>query len=173
MNRFLVLAIGNTLLSDDGAGAFALRRLQQGPKLPPDVRLVDGGTLSFSLAAELDDCDGLIVVDASRFGAKPGSLRCFSGIEMDAQLQRRGRSVHEVGLSDVLDMARLTGALPARRALIGIEPAVVDWGETLSPEVAAALPEATARVLELLHEWRGAVAASPGDARTPVSGFAS
>jgi len=155
MSQYLVLAIGNTLLTDDSVGAKVLERLQRSRSVPADTRVVDGGTLGFSLGAELDDCDGLIVIDASHMKATPGTVRCFDGDEMDEQLQSSGRSVHEVGLSDLLDIARLTGHLPPHRVLIGIEPETVEWGETLTPQVAAAVPIAAGLVGELLDSWRG------------------
>lgn len=155
MKNYVVLAIGNVLLSDDGVGAKVLAALEAHSSFPADTRLVDGGTLSFSLEAELDDCAGLIVVDASRLGAQPGTVECLEGQAMDRLLQKSGRSVHEVGLADVLDVARLTERLPSHRALIGIEPDTIDWGETLSPAVQAAVPLAADRVLGLLATWRG------------------
>jgi hydrogenase maturation protease len=60
-----------------------------------------------------------------------------------------------VSLADLMDMARLTDRLPTRRALIGIEPALVDWGDGLTPEVAAAVPLAMAEVRRLLSRWDG------------------
>lgn len=154
MNQFVVLAIGNVLLSDDGVGAKVLQRLRGAPGVPADARLVDGGTMSFPLVGEFQDCSGLVVVDASRLGAPPGTVRRFDGDAMDRQLSRSGRSVHEVGLADLLDIARLGGQMPPRRALVGIEPACVDWGETLSPPVQAAVPRAATLITELLQCWR-------------------
>jgi hydrogenase maturation protease len=52
-----------------------------------------------------------------------------------------------------MDMARLTDSLPARRALVGIEPELVDWGDCLTPSVEAAVPVAMAQVRELLARW--------------------
>jgi len=72
---------------------------------------------------------------------------------MDRQVSLPAKSVHEVSLADLMDMVRLTGRLPERRALIGIEPAVIDWGDSLTPVVAAAVPVAMARVRELLGLW--------------------
>jgi len=173
MKSYLVLAIGNTLLTDDGVGAKVVEYLERNDELPADVRLIDGGTLSFSLAAELDDLAGLIVVDASRFRSPPGSFRCFINAEVDAQLQGGGRSVHEVGLSDLLDIARLTGQLPERTALVGIEPADTDWGEELSPAVQAAVPEAAALVTGLIDDWRCAAAVDSQQDLTTTSMGAS
>ena len=65
----------------------------------------------------------------------------------------RRRSVHEVGLIDLLDMARLQGCLPRRRALLCIQPCRIDWSETLSTSVARALPEAARQAQVLLQRW--------------------
>jgi hydrogenase maturation protease len=70
--------------------------------------------------------------------------------------------VHELGLRDLLDAARLTGALPARRALVGVQPERLGWGMELSPSVAAALPVALEAAAGILQGWvAGDIAAAP------------
>ena len=54
----------------------------------------------------------------------------------------------------MLDALRLTGALPARRALVGIEPSSLDWGTEPTPPVNAAIPGAVGRIQALLSQWR-------------------
>jgi len=161
MNRYVVLAIGNILLSDDGVGAKVLEKLKLSGRAPLSARLVDGGTLGFALAAELEDCAGLVVVDASHMSSPAGTVRCFAGDAMDVQLSRLGRSVHEVGLADAIDIARLTDQLPRRRILIGIEPATTDWGEELSPAVDAAVPGVVELVIDTLNDWRRSAGREP------------
>jgi hydrogenase maturation protease len=73
---------------------------------------------------------------------------------MDNFLGSCKRSVHEVGLLDLFDIARLTQTLPGQRALVGIQPASVDWGEEPTEPVAAAIPVAVQKVCELLELWR-------------------
>ncbi len=149
----LILGLGNVLLADEAVGPLAVRRLES--RTPADAPLIfmDGGTLSFSLAVPIGDCPRLIVIDAAAMGDAPGTVRVFDGEDMDRQLARHATSVHEVSLADLLDMARLTDTLPVRRALIGIEPAVVDWGDGLTPAVEAALPEVLSQVGALLTRW--------------------
>jgi hydrogenase maturation protease len=48
----------------------------------------------------------------------------------------------------------LTDSLPAQRALIGIQPEIVDWGEIPSAAVSAALPLACAKAGELIRNWQ-------------------
>lgn len=149
--KILVLGIGNTLLTDEGVGIVAMRELQAQYGEREDMEFLDGGTLSFTLAVPISECDALLVIDAAELGAAAGTVRSFEGEEMDAFLgANRKSSVHEVGLLDLMSISRLTGHWPLRRALIGVQPAVVDWGETLTPQVAAALPEVCARAVGII-----------------------
>ena len=153
--KTLVLGIGNTLLRDEGAGIHAIRMLAQQTAGRNDVELMDGGTLSFTLAGAIEDAGQLIVIDAAQLGGVPGSTQVFIGAGMDAFVGgSRKRSVHEVSLIDLLMIAQLAGHLPQRRALIGIQPHEIDWGEHPSPPVAAALPQACRQALQLIEAWR-------------------
>ncbi len=153
LSQTLILGIGNTLLTDEAVGVQVVERLRERQADFPELRLLDGGTLSFTLIEDICAQPWLIVVDAARFGEPPGSVHCFEGAEMDQYLSRAGRSVHEVGLRDLLDIARLTERLPVRRALIGIEPHTIGWGEQLTPEVAPAVPKAAELALALIARW--------------------
>lgn len=151
----LVLGIGNTLLSDEGVGVHAIYYLRQHHASLPDTEYIDGGTLSFTLAGLIEQADKLIVIDAAQLNAQAGTVRTFIGSDMDNFLGRnRKGSVHEVSLMDLLSIATLAEQLPAKRALIGIQPAVIDWGETPSSQVQAAIPQACSEVLTLVRTWQ-------------------
>lgn len=150
----LVLGIGNTLLSDEGAGIHVLEALRERYPEPADTTYLDGGTLSFTLAGEVEKADNLIVIDAAQLQREPGSINCLTNEDMDAFLGNCKRSVHEVGLLDLLDIARLTDTLPVKRALIAIQPEKIDWGDGPTASVANAIPKAVEHVVELIHEFR-------------------
>ncbi|MFH0934785.1 MAG: HyaD/HybD family hydrogenase maturation endopeptidase [Pseudomonadota bacterium] len=153
--KTLVLGIGNTLLTDEGIGIYVLQALE--PELAnwPDVTLLDGGTLSFTLAGPIEDADALIVVDAANIKTQPGGWTLLKGEEMDAFLMSNRKStVHEVGLTDLRAIAILAGHWPEKRAMLAIQPDVIDWGEQPTPSVAAAIPPACAAIRELIREWQ-------------------
>lgn len=149
----LILGLGNLLMTDEGVGAEVVRRLQRDCAGDPRLSFMDGGTLSFTLAGPIGEHPQLIVVDAASLGEPPGKVRVFDGEAMDHQLRSNATSVHEVSLSDLMDMARLTDSLPSKRALVGIQPAIIDWGETLTPAVEAAVPIAMTAIRNLLAQW--------------------
>jgi hydrogenase maturation protease len=153
--KTVVLGIGNTLLGDEGAGVHALRALETRAGDLADVEYLDGGTLSFTLAAAIEEADQLIVLDAAQLNAVPGTVQLFEDDAMDRFLgNRRKASVHEVGLIDLMVMARLAGRFPERRALIGIQPEYLDWAEAPTAAVAAAIPQVCDLALDVLERWR-------------------
>ena len=152
--KTLVLGIGNTLLTDEGAGVHALNLFQSNHSHLPGMTFLDGGTLSFTLASWIEDCNNLIVFDAAELQQMPGSVQTYVGADMDHFLGNSKRSPHEVGLLDLLDIARLTEHLPENRALIGIQPQTMDWGMQPTEAVQAALPLAVAYALDLVEKWQ-------------------
>lgn len=140
-------------MTDEAVGAEVVRRMREETSPDAALQLIDGGTLSFTLALPIGDCQRLVVVDAAAMGEPPGRVRVFEGEAMDRQLRTHAKSVHEVSLADLMDIARLTDTLPAQRALVGIEPARIDWGDHLTPEVDAAVPEAIATIRAILARW--------------------
>jgi len=151
----LILGIGNTLLCDEGAGIHALNQLRDLLGEHDDITYMDGGTLSFTLAGPIEEATHLIVLDAAQLNQQPGHWQLFKGDQMDTFLgSNRKRSVHEVSLIDLMAIALLSDHLPQQRALIGIQPGVIDWGEFPSAAVAEAMPHICKQTMQLLEEWR-------------------
>ncbi len=153
--KTVILGIGNTLLGDEGAGVHAVRALRKSYPRLSGVEFLDGGTLSFTLAPVIEKAENLIVIDAMESHDEPGTVRLLVDEEMDRFLcaNRKG-SVHEVGLIDLLSIARLSDGLPARRALIGIQPGYVHWSDEPTPAVMQAIEHACTVALELIGKWK-------------------
>jgi len=149
----LILGIGNTLLTDEGAGIHALNLLQSEYSDIPNLTFLDGGTLSFTLACWIEDCSNLIVLDAAELHQAAGTVKSFVGEQMDEFLGNSKRSAHEVGLLDLMDIARITEHLPENRALIGIQPERMTWGMQPTDSVAKALSEAVSEAKGLINKW--------------------
>lgn len=153
--KTLVLGLGNTLLGDEGAGVYAIRALQERHEGLADVEFLDGGTLSFTLAGSIEDAENLIVIDATQLKAQPGTVCVFEGEDMDRFLgSNRKSSVHEVSLMDLMAIASLAESLPARRALIGIQPEYLDWSDAPTDAVALAIPQVCDLAMDLVNRWK-------------------
>lgn len=147
-----MLGLGNILLGDEGVGVRVAERLLERYAFPPDVEVLDGGTLGLDLMPYVEVADHLLVIDALDVGAAPGTLARLEGDEVPAFLSIK-ISPHQMGLSDLLSVARLTGAYPQDVVLWGVQPAVIDVGLDLSPVVASQVEALADRVVEEMRRW--------------------
>ena len=106
--RTLVLGIGNIVHSDDGAGVYAVRLLQQDVRLPEAVTVIEGGTLGLELLPYLQDADRILLLDGIDVSETPGSLVCMRGDSL--QGLKGNWSVHQLGVADLLAALRLVRA---------------------------------------------------------------
>ena len=147
-----IVGVGNLLLSDDGAGIHAVRRLRRDPRVGRMARLIDGGTVGTDLLAEVCGCERLLIVDAVDAGLPPGTT-----VRMDFSGPDSGkidtRNAHQFGIPGLLDDLRLLGQAPRQVVLVGVQPAAMGLGTELSPEVARALPVVSAEVVRQLERW--------------------
>ena len=152
MKKTLVLGLGNILLSDEGVGVRVVERLQECYGLPPEVQILDGGTLGLDLLPYVENSDRLLVVDALEVGAEPGTLARLEGDEVPAYFAPK-ISVHQMGLVDLLAAARLAGYALEKLVLWGAQPGKMDVGLELSPAVAAQVEPLVEKVLAELNGW--------------------
>jgi hydrogenase maturation protease len=137
-SRIVVIGVGNLLLKDEGIGIHTLRALQE-INLPPDIKLIDGGT-SPDLIAYTRAGDKMIIIDAAKAGGEAGAIYRFKPEDLAAG-KGTFTSAHEMGVVENLKLMALTGNEPREIVIIGIEPKDIDWGTELSPEIQAKLPE--------------------------------
>jgi hydrogenase maturation protease len=135
----LILGLGNVLLRDDGVGSAAVAALVDRYETPERVSVLDGGTLGLALLPYIEDAASVILVDAVKADAPPGTLVRLAGSEVGPAVATR-LSPHQIGVADLLDGAHLCDRYPAHVLLLGVVPESLDLEVGLSPPVAAALP---------------------------------
>jgi hydrogenase maturation protease len=136
----VVLGLGNVLLEDDAVGAAAVELLQESYVSPSGVHVLDGGTLGLSLLPYVDAADALILIDAVKADAAPGSVVRLEGDEV-APAVAALLSPHQIGVADLLDGARWLHRYPRHVVLLGLVPESMNLVVGLSPHVRSALPD--------------------------------
>ena len=137
MSNIRVIGIGNPLMGDDGIGIAAVDRLRQ-LDLPPDVEAIDGGTGGLTLLTLIEGARRIILIDAVAMGKTAGSFACFGLDELMSADHETLFSVHQSGALPALRLGSELGLLPPL-SLYGIQPAVIAFGQGLSPAVNASL----------------------------------
>jgi hydrogenase 3 maturation protease len=154
--RVAVVGIGHELRGDDAAGV-AVARLLNRLAHSPSLQVIEAG-------AAPENCCGLLFrfhpdlvlfVDAAQMGADPGTVRWLAWDQIGSgDAAGFNVSTHTLPLPILANYLRVELACPV--GLLGIQPADISLGDSLSPAVGLAV-EATARALvDLLSVAEGA-----------------
>jgi len=150
MPRVRVLGIGNVLRGDDGIGVRVVERLLS-EGVPVGIEVYDMGTAGLDLALVVDDVEHIVIVDAVRLNATPGTVRWFRHDEMMTEEHCTMRSSHGLGIAQAISLAEHLGARPTFW-ICGIQPASIDYSLELSQEVSCGVSEAAALIRQKVLE---------------------
>jgi hydrogenase maturation protease len=149
--RTLIIGLGNPLVTDDSVGLRVAAALREHLVGRPEVAVVEDYWGGLRLMEQMVGYDRAIVIDAICSGALPGTIHHLTTGDMPTQ---RSASSHDMTLPTALALGRQAGLrLPEDEAiaLVGIEAEdILNFGETCTPAVAAAVSRAVADVLVIL-----------------------
>ncbi len=152
--RTLIIGLGNPLVTDDSVGLRVAAELRCRLAGHPDVEVVEDYWGGLRLMEQMVGYDRAIVIDAICSGAPPGTIHHLAIGDMPTQ---RSASSHDMSLPIALTLGRQAGLrLPQDEAilLVGIEADdILNFGETCTPAVAAAVSRAAADVLAVLDPF--------------------
>jgi len=148
--KIVILGIGQSLRSDDGAGLGAVHRWKETFPLTANNALLTASETELpglELLNLLEGFDAAILVDAVQSTAKPGTIHKLREADI-LGFSETHQSAHGWGVAETLQLARrLNIDLPRNILLIGIEGENFSPGISLSQSICAALDE-VAQVIE-------------------------
>jgi len=143
--KTVLAGIGNTLKGDDAIGPEIVRSLEGKVKVP----LIDCGSVPENFTRKITELspDTLIIIDAANWGGKAGEARLISVSEISSC----GFSTHDASLEMFVNY--LKSGLPGlvNVVIIGIQPAKLDFGEKISPEVSACMKKISSGLRRILN----------------------
>lgn len=135
------IGLGNLFRGDDAVGLEIARRLEEEcGRL--DVVSHEGDMVD--LIDLMDGCNDVVIFDAVTSGAEPGTVHVID-VSHDPLPTTMRFSTHALGLQDTIELARITGRLPERVEIIGVEAGDCGFGTELSAPVAKAVDALIAR----------------------------
>lgn len=147
-----ILGVGNTLLTDEGFGVHIINYLEAHYEFPPEVQLLDGGTMGMELLHYIGDAKYLLLVDAIHGGEAPGTVYSFKHEDLEHYFSEH-ISVHEVGIQDILRIRYVQGEPFVDAMVIGVEPEKLEIGLTMTPVVENTISQVVQGILEQLRQW--------------------
>jgi hydrogenase maturation protease len=157
--KTLIVGLGNPILGDDAIGWRVAERIQTRLALEPAGApglVVDCLALGgLSLMERLVGYERAIIIDAITTGqGPPGAVSCFPLESLPDHSAGHTTAAHDTSLATAITLGRTMGAaLPDHITIVAVEAEqVYDFSEELSPEIAAAIPQAEQVVLDLIRQ---------------------
>jgi hydrogenase maturation protease len=147
-----IIGIGNTLMKDEGVGVHVANALLSGYNFPPEVEVMDGGTMGMELMRHFEDHKIVIIVDAVDFHKEPGFIGSIEDDEILKILNTK-LTMHHLGITDVLATLKLRDNQPDHIFLLGIQPESIDLDTEMSELVQSKMPRLIEIILLKLKEW--------------------
>jgi hydrogenase maturation protease len=155
--QLLILGIGQTLRSDDGAGPAAVKYWEEhfltpGREHHIQVRIEELPGLT--LVEWLRGSRAVIVADAVLSGAAPGKIHLLNEKQL-ASFISGGASAHGLGIAEALALGRALypEEMPESIRFVGIEAGNLQPGMALSRPVLEAIPAAAQHIQALVESW--------------------
>ncbi|MDH4178018.1 MAG: hydrogenase maturation protease [Thermoleophilia bacterium] len=142
-----VAVLGSRYRGDDAVGPLVGDRLREA-----GLSVLDCREEPTRLLDAIEGLDLLVVVDAVRSGAEPGTIHRLESHGEPLPGDLALASTHAFGIAETLELARALGRAPRRVVVLGVEGARFGLGEQPTPAVAAALDALTAQVRAELAE---------------------
>jgi hydrogenase maturation protease HycI len=138
----VIVGIGNIIKGDDGAGPLVCEQLKHENIC---AELIDAGTVPENYIQTIikKAPQNLVVIDAIDFGAAPGTIRIF---EPD-QLSSHVISTHSLSPRLFVDM--VCQEINIDVYFIGIQPAQIKLGQSISQQVSLAIEQLSQTLAEI------------------------
>jgi hydrogenase maturation protease len=138
-----IVGVGNEFRGDDAVGILIARGVRGGAT-PPGLEVLEEHGEPVGIIDRVAACDAVVIVDAMRSGAAPGTVRRFDVTRAALPVALRTRtSTHAVPLADAVELGRALGRLPPRVVVFAVEGCSFGPGAGLSAAVRDAVPAAT------------------------------
>ena len=146
----LVIGIGNAFRRDDAVGLEVARRLRE--RTPAHIKVLEHGGEGARLMEVWQKARAVILVDAARSGAEPGTIHRIDGNLHPLTRNMFGDSTHAFSVAEAVELSRVLGRLPARLVVFGVEGSDYAAGTELSPAVHQAVPLVVEAVLAEINK---------------------
>lgn len=145
--RVALIGIGNEFNGDDAAGVLVARALRKKNSSRSDRLILEGATAPENFTAPLRrfQPDITLLVDSAEMGMSPGAVALLAWDALDGL----SASTHTLPPSVLAEYVLQTIGCPV--ALLGIQPAVLDFDAPLSPPVRAAVRRVSRGLAQLLE----------------------
>ena len=150
VEKVALIGIGNIMFHDEGLGAYLVKYIETNYETHPNLTIVEGGTLGFTLMTYYQEYDKIIVVGT---GSKEGSVGTIVSENADQVMANESatrKTANEVEIAMMIEICSFHEDMGEVQLITMVPYDIIEVKNAMTPETLKHMPNLVHKVVEAL-----------------------
>jgi len=148
--KIVLIGIGNIMFHDEGLGAYLVKYIEENYEEHPNLTIVEGGTLGFTLMTYYQEYDKVIVVGTGSKSGPVGTISSENAEEVMANEDATRKTANEVEITMMIEICSFHEDMGEVQLITMVPHDIIDVKNAMTPEALEHMPKlVTKTILEL------------------------
>ncbi len=150
VEKVALIGIGNIMFHDEGLGAYLVKYIEENYEEHPNLTIVEGGTLGFTLMTYYQEYDKIIVVGTGSKKGPVGTISCENAQEVMANEDATRKTANEVEITMMIEICSFHEEMGEVLLITMVPQDIIEVKNAMSAEALAHMPKLVETTLEEL-----------------------
>jgi len=151
-NKIALIGIGNIMFQDEGLGAYLVKYIEENYQSHPDLTIVEGGTLGFTLMTYYQEYDKVIVVGTGSKEGPVGTIASENAQEVMANEDATRKTANEVEITMMIEICSFHEDMGEVQLITMVPEDIIEVRNGLTDAVLNHMPKLVDATLEALEK---------------------
>ena len=148
--KIALIGIGNIMFHDEGLGAYLVKYIEENYEEHPQLTIVEGGTLGFTLMTYYQEYDKIIVVGTGSKEGPVGTIASENAEEVMANEGATRKTANEVEITMMIEICSFHEDMGEVQLITMVPHDIIDVKNAMTPEALKHMPTLVDVTLEEL-----------------------
>jgi len=149
--KIALIGIGNIMFHDEGLGAYLVKYIEENYEVHPNLTIVEGGTLGFTLMTYYQEYDKIIVVGTGSKEGAVGTISSENSAEVISNKSATRKTANEVEITMMIEICSFHEDMGEVQLITMVPEDIIEVKNGLTDAVLRYMPKLVEATLEELR----------------------
>jgi len=149
--KIALIGIGNIMFHDEGLGAYLVKYIEENYEAHPQLTIVEGGTLGFTLMTYYQEYDKIIVVGTGSKEGPVGTIASENAEQVMANESATRKTANEVEITMMIEICSFHEDMGEVQLITMVPHDIIEVKNGMTQEALAHMPKLINKTLEELE----------------------
>jgi len=150
--KIALIGIGNIMFHDEGLGAYLVKYIEENYEAHPNLTIVEGGTLGFTLMTYYQEYDKVIIVGTGSKEGPVGTISSENAEQVMANESATRKTANEVEITMMIEICSFHEDMGEVQLITMVPQDIIDVKNGMTPEAIAHMPKLESVTLKELED---------------------